>query len=127
TWTQTRDVASNRDGSVTMSPAAVTSGAATLSMSQSRRADTWATPTVSPSTTIDEIAPPTTEITTNAPMEMVWSRPKPTATALASTARARETDRLRAVAARTFWPTTVSARADTRNVPVRMGVPRRLP
>ena len=46
-----------------MSPAAVTSGAATLSMSHPKRTDPAATPRVSSSTKTDEIAPPTMEIT----------------------------------------------------------------
>ena len=47
-----------------MSPAAVTSGAATLSMSQSQRTAPAATPRVMASTTTDDSAPPTTEMTT---------------------------------------------------------------
>ena len=59
----TMRVARNSDGNVTMSPAAVTSGAATLSRSQSKRTDAAATPMVSRRTNTDEMAPPTIEIT----------------------------------------------------------------
>src|SRR4029078_6803298 len=60
----TRYVARNSAGSVTMSPAAVTMGADTLSRSHPRRTLSVATPTVIPMTTIDEGTPPITEITT---------------------------------------------------------------
>ena len=114
----TRKVARNSDGRVTMSPAAVTSGAATLSMSQPRRTDWAATANVSPRTATEEITPPRIEITTKSAMEMVWPSPNPTATALASTARAREIDRVSDSEASTFWPTTVSRRRARLNSPV---------
>src|SRR5438876_664298 len=66
-----------------MSPAAVTRGAATLSMSQPRRADNAATPNVIARTTTDEIAPPATEITAKSTTEMVPATPNATAIGLA--------------------------------------------
>jgi hypothetical protein len=120
-------VARNSDGRVTTSPAAVTTGAATLSMSQPRRAALAATPMVRARTTTDEMAPPTTEMTTKSAIEMVRVSPNPTATDLASTARASDTPSDRARAASMFCPNTVSARRDTRKVPVWMAVPSRLP
>ena len=71
TWISTRKVARNNDGSVTMSPAAVTSGAATLSMSHPRRTEPAATPRVRARTAADEMTPPMIEMTTKSPMEMV--------------------------------------------------------
>ena len=123
----TSRVARNRAGSVTMSPAAVTRGAATLSMSQPRRTASQATPRVRASTTIELRTPPTTEITRKSTVEMVSATPKAVATTLASTASAAEMNRVRAIDATTFCPTTVSVRRDRRNVPVWMEVPRRLP
>ena len=67
------------------------------------------------------------EITRKSASEMVSVTPKMPATALASTARAAETNRVRAIEATTFWPTTVSRRRDRLNVPVWIDVPRRLP
>ena len=66
-------------------------------------------------------------MTTKSAMEIVRARPKPMATPLASTARANEIERVSAIDATTFWPTTVSARLLRLNVPVWMAVPRRLP
>src|SRR5438876_3783324 len=110
-----------------MSPAAVTRGAATLSMSQPRRADNAATPNVIARTTTDEIAPPATEITAKSTTEMVPATPNATAIVLASTARANEIENVSAIDANTFCPTTVSARRERLNVPVWMAVPSRLP
>src|SRR5205823_13033657 len=110
-----------------MSPAAVTRGAATLSMSQPRRADNAATPNVIARTTTDEIAPPATEITAKSTTEMVPATPNATAIVLASTARANEIENVSAIDASTFCPTTVSARRERLNVPVWMAVPSRLP
>ena len=60
-------------------------------------------------------------------IEMVCGSPKPMATALARTARAKEIDRERAIAAMMFCPTTVSARRLILNVPAWIDVPKRLP
>ncbi len=110
-----------------MSPAAVTSGAATLSMSHPRRTDSDATPRVRASTTIELSTPPMIEITRKSASEIVSDTPKIPATALASTASAPETNSVRAMEATTFWPTTVSRRRDRLNVPVWIEVPSRLP
>ncbi len=112
---------------MTMSPAAVTSGAATLSMSHPRRTDIQATMRVRPSTNTEPRTPPTTEITRKSASEIVSPAPKADDTTLASTARAADTNSVRAMEASTFWPTTVSRRRDRRNVPVWIEVPRRLP
>ncbi len=88
--TCTRNVARNNAGSVTMSPAAVTIGAATLSRSHPRRTLSAATPTVIPSTTIDDSTPPITEITTKSATEIVFSRPNPMQMAFARNASASE-------------------------------------
>ena len=98
----TRYVARKSVGSVTMSPAAVTIGAATLSRSQPRRTLSAATPTVIASTTADDRTPPSTEITTKSAIEIVWSSPNPTDTVLASTARTTEIDSDSATAAARF-------------------------
>src|SRR5438552_17434 len=110
-----------------MSPAAVTSGAATLSMSQPKRTEPAATPSVRRRTKTDDTAPPIIEITTKSAMEIVCVKPKPMETALASTARAKEIESVSAIDATMFWPTTVFARRLRLNVPVWMAVPRRLP
>ena len=55
---------------MTMSPAAVTIGAATLSRSRLRRAQNAATATVITSTTIDEMIAPITEITMKSTIEI---------------------------------------------------------
>ena len=123
----TRKVARNSDGNVTMSPAAVTSGAATLSMSQPRRTDSAATTEREAEHDDRRRCPPTIEITRKSASEIVSPTPEAPATALASTARAAETNNVRATAATTFWPTTVSRRRDRRNVPVWIDVPSRLP
>ncbi len=73
-----------------MSPAAVTIGAATLSRSQPLRTLSAATPTVIPSTTIEDSTPPTTEITTKSATEIVSSRPNPMLMAFARKASASE-------------------------------------
>src|SRR2546423_10858653 len=100
--TRTSTVAANNDGSVTTSPAAVTRGAATLSMSHPKRTEPAATPRVSARTTIDETTPPTTEMTTKSAMEMVCDKPNPTATAFANTASARDTENVNDNDASTF-------------------------
>src|SRR5207237_5779472 len=84
----TRYVATKRLGSVAMSPAAVTIGAATLSRSRSRFAQKAATTTVSTPTTIDEMTAPITEITMKSATEIVGVLTNAADTALASTARA---------------------------------------
>ena len=110
-----------------MSPAAVTIGDVTLSRSQLRRTPSCATATVIPMTTIDDRKPPITEITTKSATEMVFSRPNATQIALARSASTNDTDSdIESETAR-FWPTSVSRRADMRNVPVCTAVPRRLP
>ncbi len=55
---------------MTMSPAAVTIGAATLSRSRLRRAQNAATATVSTSTTTDDRTAPITETTMKSAMEI---------------------------------------------------------
>ena len=100
-----------------MSPAAVMTGAATLSMSHPQRADPAATPTVMARTTAEEITPPTIEMTTKSSIE-IESRSKATVMDLASAARARETTNVSVRADRTFWPTIVERRRDRVNVPV---------
>jgi hypothetical protein len=58
-----RYVATTREGSVSMSPAAVSMGAAMLSMSQPRATDSRATRTVIPSKSTPAMIPPAVEIT----------------------------------------------------------------
>ena len=123
----TKNVARNSAGSVTMSPAAVTSGAATLSMSHPRRTDRAATPSVSASTKIEPNTPPTIEMTKKSVSEIVSETPNALAIVLASTASAADTASVSAAAAKMFWPTTVSRRHDSRKVPVWIDVPSRLP
>ena len=123
----TRYVARNRLGKVTMSPAAVTSGDWTLSRSKSKRTEIAVTTTTTSRTTTDDNIPPTTEITTKSAIEIEFATPNATETALASTARTSEIDSDNASDAATFWPTSVSSRRDTRNVPAWIAVPRRLP
>src|SRR5829696_2924960 len=53
--------------------------------------------------------------------------PRATATALATTARTTDITRVRALAASTFWPRTVSGRVERRKVPAWMVVLMRLP
>ena len=48
----------------------------------------------------------------------MFATPNASATALATTARTTEIDSDNASDAATFWPTSVSSRRDTRNVPV---------
>ncbi len=123
----TRYVARKSAGSVTMSPAAVTIGAATLSRSQSRRTEIDATATVIAITTIDERNPPTTEITTKSAIEIVFSRPKPTEITLARIASTSEIESDSEIDAARFWPRTVSGRRDSWKVPVWIAVLSRLP
>jgi hypothetical protein len=78
-------------------------------------------------TTIDDRNPPITEITTKSATEIVFSSPKPTAITLASTARTSEMESESESDAARFWPTTVSGRRESWNVPVWMAVLRRLP
>src|SRR6266545_185242 len=98
-----------------MSPAAVMTGAATLSMSHPNLAEPAATPTVMARTTTDEITPPTIEMTTKSSIE-IERRSKATAIDLASAARARETTNVSVRADSTFWLTTVERRRDRVNV-----------
>ncbi len=120
-------MARNNAGNVTMSPAAVTIGDVTLSRSQLRRTLSVATPTVIAITTIDDRNPPITEITTKSTIEIVFSSPKATHTALARNASTNEIDSDIDNEAARFCPTSVSMRRDMRNVPVCTAVPRRLP
>jgi hypothetical protein len=95
-------VATNRAGRVTMSPAAVTSGAATLSRSQPRRNATRDRRIVNPPTTTLESTPPMTEITMKSSIEML-SMPKTSENVSARTPRSSEMARVRTVTAKTFW------------------------
>ena len=97
-------------GSVTMSPLAVTSGAITLSGSQSRRAAVLASVTVSTASTIDDSRPPSTEMVTYSATEMVSATPKPSATSLAMPPSTTDVTRVSTPAASRFWPSTPSPR-----------------
>src|SRR5215831_18376890 len=110
----TRYVARKRLGSVAMSPAAVTMGAATLSRSRFRFAQKAATATVSTPTTIDEMIAPITEITMKSATEIVGVLTSAADTARASTASAAEIDSERTIDAAMFCPNSVSARRDKR-------------
>ncbi len=79
------------------------------------------------STTSDDSTAPTTEITTRSSTEMVSARPRETDTVLAMTASASAVTNVRMTDAKTFWPTTVSARRDRPKVPVWIAVLSRLP
>src|SRR4051812_8911085 len=112
-----RYVARNRLGSVTMSPAAVTIGAATLSRSRLRRAQYAATATVSASTTIEEMMAPITDTTMKSTTEIVDVCRNASDITLASTASTAEIAIDDTSAAAMFWPTSVSIRRLSRNVP----------
>ena len=58
---------------------------------------------------------------------IVSTMPRPTATALATTANASEIAIVSSIEAKTFWPRTVSRRSDHRNVPAWIEVESRLP
>jgi hypothetical protein len=68
---RTRNVATNRNGSVVMSPSAVTIGVPTASRSHPRRYETSDSPTVISRMKIEPSAPPTTEIVTKSQIEIV--------------------------------------------------------
>ena len=85
-------MARNRLGSVTMSPAAVTIGAATLSRSSERFAQYAATATVSTNTTIEEMIAPTTDTTMKSATEIDLPPTIISDINLASTARSAEID-----------------------------------
>ena len=97
----------NKLGSVTMSPAAVTIGAATLSRSRLRFAQNAATLTVSTSTMIDERIAPTTEITMKSAIVIDCFSPNSDDMALASTASTAEMENDERIAPATFWPNSV--------------------
>ena len=111
-----------------MSPAAVTIGAATLSRSQSRRTehgDDHDRDRPSPRSTTGTRRSPRSRRSRRSRSCSRARRP-PRSPWPGSRARARSTSDIEIDAAR-FWPTTVSRRRDSWNVPVWIAVPRRLP
>ena len=109
------------------SAAAVTSGAVTLSGSQPKRTEPAAIPRATTSTNSDEIAPPSTLMTTKDSRLMDSAMLKSEAVALARTASTAVVTTLSASPATMFSPTTVAGRRLSRNVPAWMAVPRRDP
>jgi len=113
-------------GSVTMSPAAVTIGAVTLSRVPVATDPDLGHKTVMPITTSDERKPPITEITTKSATEIVFSIPKRDADRLGQQGQherhrpERHRQRRGRGSARQG-----SRRPDMRNVPVCTAVPRR--
>jgi hypothetical protein len=110
-----------------MSPEAVTSGAETLSRSHSNRTDASASATVRTRSPIEARTPPAIDTTMKSAREIAPGTAATIEAILASTAMPSENVRVSTNVARTFCPTTVSVRAERRNVPVWMAVPSRLP
>src|SRR5699024_8911798 len=84
------NAASHNAGNVTMSPIAVTTGAATLSRSHPRRTATRAVHTVTPSTSTLEATPPSTEMTRKS-IRLMCGIPIRVVISHASTANATDT------------------------------------
>ena len=104
-------VASNRAGRVSTSPNVETSGAVTLSRSQPKRTAPAVSPSEAASTTSEPSRPPAMDTVASASRSIDPASPRPTATALATTARASEMPMVSSIEASTFWPSTVPAAA----------------
>ena len=86
------------------------------------------TPITTTSTTTDDSIPPTTEITTKSTIEIELATPNATDDGLREHGEhERDRQRRARATATTFWPTSVSSRRDSRNVPAWIAVPSRLP
>ena len=112
--TCTKAVARNRLGSVTESAAAVTTGAATSSRSQSLRTLSVVVAIVIAITTMIGMIPPSTDTTTKSAIEIAWVTPNATAKPFATIASRNANDIDSATADARFWPTSVSMRHDHR-------------
>ena len=104
-----------------------TSGAVTLSRSHPKRTAPAVRPRDAASTTIDPSTPPTIDTVAIDSRSIESAMPRPTATALATTARAMEMPIVSNMEASTFWPRTASRRSDQRKVPAWIDVEMRLP
>ena len=112
---------------VTTSPSVETVGATRLSRSHSRRTAPIDSTTVAASTTRLAIRPPTIEMSTRSRTRIVSATPKAIETNLAINARTNDSTTVSDSDASTFWVSTDSRLADSRNVPVWIAVEMRLP
>src|SRR6266516_2753923 len=127
TWiSRTMNVATNKNGIVTMSPDAVTIGVETASRSYPRRYATTDSPIVSAMANADPRTPPMTEIVTKSRNE-IDRYPKASAARRASAARYSDEENVVMIPTYTFWYSTPVRSRVTSNSPACVAVPRRAP
>ncbi len=102
TWMPSRKVARYSAGNVSTSPSVDTRGAVTLSRSHPKRTAPAVSPNDAASTTTEPSSPPTIDTVAIASRSIDPLRPMPTATVLATTARASEMPIVSSIEASTF-------------------------